>query len=391
MSIAFIPSPSNGVWHLGPIPIRAYALCIIAGVIVAVWVAERRYKAIGGRPGLILDVATWAVPFGLVGARLYHVLTDPELYFGAGRDWAGIFKIWDGGIGIPGAISLGAVGAWIACRRAGVRLGPVAGAAAPGVALAQAIGRWGNWFNQELYGRPSSLPWALKISPQHRAVGFENVATYQPTFLYESLWDIGVALLVIWAARRLLLTGDRTFALYVAAYGVGRFLTESLRIDFAHSFGGLRVNQWMAIVIFVGGVIYLYRTRHKIGPDVLDAPVPVTASASAGISASAGVSAETSDDSGPAAADVSAEASDGSDPETSGVSDPAASGVSAEASDGSDPAPAQASTVPDAGTHHSPAAADGGADPVTVRTGGSANGQNGVGKGDQEPGGPAGP
>src|SRR5260370_59491 len=135
---------------------------------------------------------------------------------------------------------------------------PVAGPAAPCIAVAQAIGRWGNWFNQDLYGRPSSLPWALEISPQHRMAGFENVATYQPTFLYESLWDVGIALLLIWAARRFLLTGDRIFALYVAAYGVGRFIIESLRIDFAHQIAGLRVNQWMAIVIFAAGVIYLY-------------------------------------------------------------------------------------------------------------------------------------
>jgi prolipoprotein diacylglyceryl transferase len=277
MSFAFIPSPSQGVWHLGVIPIRAYALCIIAGVIVAVWLGERRYHAIGGRPGMMLDVATWAVPFGLVGARLYHVVTDPELYFGPGRDWAGIFKIWDGGLGIPGAIALGAVGAYVACRRAGVRMGPVAGAAAPGIALAQALGRWGNWFNQELYGRPSTLPWALQIAPEHRMPGFENVATYQPTFLYESIWDIGVALLVIWAMRRFKMTGDRGFALYAAAYGVGRYITESLRIDYAHEFLGLRVNQWMAVLLVVGGIGYLYRTRHKTGPDVVTAPAPAAA------------------------------------------------------------------------------------------------------------------
>lgn len=281
MSFAFLPSPSQGVWHLGVIPIRAYALCIIAGVIVAVWVGERRYRAVGGRPGMMMDVATWAVPFGLVGARLYHVVTDPELYFGAGRDWAGIFKIWDGGLGIPGAIALGALGAWVACRRAGVRMGPVAGAAAPGIVIAQAMGRWGNWFNQELYGRPSTLPWALEISPQHRMPGFENVATYQPTFLYESIWDIAVAILVIWAMRRFRMTGDRGFALYAAAYAVGRFITESLRIDFAHHFLGLRLNQWMAIVIFAGGAGYLYRTRHKTGPDVIAAPAPAVAGAAA--------------------------------------------------------------------------------------------------------------
>ncbi len=282
MFIAFVPSPSKGVWHLGPVPIRAYALCIIVGVIVAVWVAERRYQAIGGRPGLILDVATWAVPFGLVGARIYHVITDYELYFGPGKDPWNMIKIWDGGIGIPGAIALGAVGALIACRRGGVKLAPVAGAAAPGIALAQAIGRWGNWFNQELYGRPSTLPWALEISPQHRIAGFEDIATYQPAFLYESVWDLCVALLLIWAARRFLLTGDRIFALYVAAYGVGRLMVESVRIDFAHHFFGLRVNQWMAIVIIAGGVIYLYRTRGKVGPDVLEQPAVVLESQAGG-------------------------------------------------------------------------------------------------------------
>ncbi len=291
MSFAYLPSPSQGVWHLGVIPIRAYALCIIAGVIVAVWVGERRYSAIGGRSGLMLDVATWAVPFGLVGARIYHVITDPELYFGGGHDWAGIFKIWDGGLGIPGAIALGALGAWIACRRAGVRMAPVAGAAAAGIVLAQAIGRWGNWFNQELYGRPSTLPWALQISPQHRMPGFENVVTYQPTFLYESIWDVGVALLIIWAMRRFRMTGDRGFALYVAAYGVGRFITESLRIDYAHHILGLRVNQWMAILIFLGGAAYLYWTRRKTGPDVIALPAKATAPAAETVPAAAGVPA----------------------------------------------------------------------------------------------------
>ena len=323
MSTAFIPSPSQGVWHLGPVPIRAYALCIIAGVIVAVWVAERRYQAIGGRPGLILDVATWAVPFGLVGARIYHVITDYELYFGAGKDPWNMFKIWDGGIGIPGAIALGAVGAWIACRRGGVKLSPVAGAAAPGIALAQAVGRWGNWFNQELYGRPSTLPWALEISPQHRVAGFENIATYQPAFLYESVWDLGVALLLIWAAGRFLLTGDRIFALYVAAYGVGRFVVESVRIDFAHHFFGLRINQWMAVVIIASGVIYLYRTRGKVGPDVIEQPVPAGAGGQVGTAAAparlatgagdpAGLTLTSDEDAGgrPGAADDSDQAAD---------------------------------------------------------------------------------
>jgi prolipoprotein diacylglyceryl transferase len=261
MSIAYIPSPSRGVWHLGPVPFRAYALCIVVGVIVAVWVANRRYVAAGGRRGLILDVATWAVPLGLIGARLYSVITDYELYFGRHQDWVAVFKVWDGGIGMPGAIALGLAGAWIACRRAGLPLGPVAGAAAPGIAIGQAIGRWGNWFNQELYGRPSSLPWALRISPAHRITGYESFATFQPAFLYESIWDLLVAAAVIWATRRFQLTGDRAFALYVAAYSAGMFATQAVRIDYSHHILGLRVNEWIAILAFVGAAWYLYRTR----------------------------------------------------------------------------------------------------------------------------------
>jgi prolipoprotein diacylglyceryl transferase len=274
MVVAFIPSPSRSSWQLGPIPVRAYALCFVAGILVAVWVANRRYLRIGGRPGIILDAATWAVPFGLVGARLYSVVTDYELYFGPGRDWTDIFRIWNGGIGIPGAIATGAVGAWLACRRAGVSLATVAGAAAPAIPAGQAIGRWGNWFNQELYGRPSTLPWAVEIDPAHRVPGYENYATFQPAFLYESLWDLVVAAAVIWAARRFLLTGDRLFAVYAGTYAVGRYGTESLRIDYAHRLLGLRVNQWLMIAVFAAAVAYLYLTRHQRGPDVIVSPAP---------------------------------------------------------------------------------------------------------------------
>ncbi|HEV2451568.1 MAG TPA: prolipoprotein diacylglyceryl transferase family protein [Streptosporangiaceae bacterium] len=279
MSIAYIPSPSRGVWHLGPLPVRAYVLCIVLGVAVAVAVASRRYRAIGGRPGVILDVATWAIPFGLAGARLDSVITGYGLYFGPHGDWISVFELWDGGLGIPGAIIAGAAGAWIACRRAGVRLSPVAGATAPAIAFGQAIGRWGNWFNQELYGRPSSLPWALEISPSHRLTGYESFVTFQPAFLYESIWDLLVGLAVIWATRRLLLTGDRAFALYVALYSVGMFATQSLRIDVAGHLAGLRVNEWIAILAFAGAAAYLYRTRHVRGPDVLAGPAPAAAPA----------------------------------------------------------------------------------------------------------------
>jgi prolipoprotein diacylglyceryl transferase len=269
--LAYIPSPSDGVWHLGFIPLRGYALMIILGVVVAVWLGERRWTARGGAPGTVVDVAVWAVPFGLVGGRLYHVITDYQLYFGSGRHPVDALKIWHGGLGIWGAISLGALGAYIGCRRRGISLRDFADAAAPGVALAQAVGRWGNWFNQELYGKPLDAPWAVKIDYDHRPKDslntvldqYRDVATYHPTFLYESLWCVGVAILVIWAEKRFRLNYGRTFALYVAAYTVGRAWIEWLRIDTAHEFLGLRLNDWTALVVFLGAVAYMYVYRGK--------------------------------------------------------------------------------------------------------------------------------
>ncbi|MFD9006049.1 prolipoprotein diacylglyceryl transferase [Streptomyces sp. NPDC059582] len=260
MDIAYIPSPSRGVLHLGPVPLRGYAFCIIIGVFVAVWLGNKRWIARGGRAGTVADIAVWAVPFGLVGGRLYHVITDYELYFSEGRDWVDAFKVWEGGLGIWGAIALGAVGAWIGCRRRGIPLPAYADAIAPGIALAQAIGRWGNWFNQELYGRSTDLPWALKItsSTDGRVPG-----TYHPTFLYESLWCVGVAVLVIWADRRFRLGHGRAFALYVAAYCVGRGWIEYMRVDDAHHILGLRLNDWTALVVFLLAVLYMVLSAKK--------------------------------------------------------------------------------------------------------------------------------
>ncbi|MEU6485186.1 prolipoprotein diacylglyceryl transferase [Streptomyces sp. NPDC046887] len=253
MDLAYIPSPSSGAVYLGPIPLRGYALCIIVGVFVAVWFGNRRWIARGGRAGTVADIAVWAVPFGLVGGRLYHVITDYQLYFSEGENWVDAFKIWEGGLGIWGAIALGAVGAWIGCRRRGIPLPAYADAIAPGIALAQAIGRWGNWFNQELYGKPTDLPWALKIS----AGANREAGLYHPTFLYESLWCVGVALLVVWADRRFKLGHGRAFALYVAAYCAGRGWIEYMRVDEAHHVLGLRLNVWTAIVVFLLAVAYI--------------------------------------------------------------------------------------------------------------------------------------
>ena len=253
-----IPSPSQGVWKLGPLPIRAYALLIILGIVVAVWVGSRRYVARGGSAGVIGDIAIWAVPFGIIGGRLYHVVTDWQLYFGPGGSGiVGALRIWDGGLGIWGAVSLGALGAWIGARRLGVALPPVADAIAPGIALAQAIGRWGNWFNQELFGAPTTLPWGLKIAPQYRPSGYEDFATFHPTFLYESLWMVGVAGVLVWADKRFRMGHGRVFALYVLLYCVGRGWIEYLRIDSANHILGLRLNLWTSLLVGIGALVYL--------------------------------------------------------------------------------------------------------------------------------------
>lgn len=267
--LAFIPSPSQGVWNLGPVPLRAYALLIIAGIVVAVWFGGKRYVARGGTPGTITDIAIWAVPFGIIGGRLYHVITDNQLYFGEnGKGLAAAFRIWDGGLGIWGAVAFGALGAWIGARRAGVALPPVADAIAPGIALAQAIGRWGNYFNQELFGKPTTVPWALEIDPAHRPAGYEQFATFQPTFLYESLWLLGMVLVLVWADKRFRMGHGRVFALYVLLYCVGRFWIEGLRIDDANEILGLRLNEWTSILVGLGALIYLIvSARLRPGPD----------------------------------------------------------------------------------------------------------------------------
>ena len=272
---ASIPSPSNAVWQLGPIPVRAYALCILAGILVGIWVGNRRWIARGGAPGVVGDIAVWAVPFGIVGARLYHVATDWEMYFGPGADPVDALKIWQGGLGVWGAIAMGALGGWIGAKRRGIPLPPLADALAPGIVLAQAIGRFGNWFNQELFGRPTDLPWGLEIDPEFRPDRYADVETFHPTFLYEALWCVAVALILVWADRRFRMGHGRVFALYVALYTLGRSYIETLRVDPAREVFGLRLNVWTSVVLFAGAVIYIVvSARMRPGREVLSQPPP---------------------------------------------------------------------------------------------------------------------
>jgi prolipoprotein diacylglyceryl transferase len=303
VNLASFPSPPQGVWHLGPIPIRAYALCIIVGIIVAIVWGEKRFQARGGQKGFITDLAVWAVPFGLVGGRLYHLATDWRTYFGPGGNPIAALYVWNGGLGIWGAIALGGVGAWIGARRRGIPLPAVADAIAPGIVLAQAIGRIGNYFNQELYGRVTDVPWALEIfnrvdpetgvaDPINGVAQGPATELVHPTFLYELLWNVGVALLVVWADRRFKLGHGRAFALYVAAYTAGRFWIELMRDDTATLVFGVRINVFVAALVFIGAVVYLIVAR-KRGPR--EDLVAIREEYEAGLSAAAGAAVEGGD------------------------------------------------------------------------------------------------
>ena len=261
---AFIPSPSVSIWQLGPFPLRAYALCILVGIFQAVWLGNRRFIARGGLDGQVTDIAMWAVPFGVVGGRLYHVMTDWEIYFSeGGKGFLGALRIWEGGLGIWGAIALGGVGAWIGAKRQGVAFAPFADSIAPGVAFAQAIGRFGNWFNQELFGRPTTLPWGLEIDTANRPTNFTQFETFHPTFLYEAIACTLIGLFLLRADKRYVMGHGRVFALYVAMYCAARGLIETIRIDDARLILGIRLNVFTALLIGAGALLYLVRSSEK--------------------------------------------------------------------------------------------------------------------------------
>ena len=266
--LANIPSPPQGVWHLGPIPIRAYALCIITGILVALWIGVRRYTARGGDADVVWDAAIVAIPAGIIGGRLYHVITDYDKYFGEGKNPWQAFNITAGGLGIWGAVALGTLAVWALMRYRNVPFAPLADALAPGVVLAQGIGRLGNWFNQELYGAETDVPWALDIYYRVDAAGNyapltghstgEVLASVHPTFLYELIWNVAVFCLLILADRYFRLGHGRVFWLYVAGYTFGRFFIELMRTDEATMILGQRVNSWVSALVFLVAVVAFF-------------------------------------------------------------------------------------------------------------------------------------
>ncbi len=279
-----IPSPPQGEWDIPlggtgvVIPIRAYALCILTGIVVAWWISSRRWQARGGRPETLETAILFAVPAGIVGARLYHVITDHQLYFGPGRNPVEALYIWQGGLGIWGAVAAGALAVWLVCRSRGASFAAMADALAPGVAVAQGIGRLGNWFNQELFGRPTTLPWGLAIDPEHRPAGYETYETFHPTFLYEMIWVFLVAGILVLADRRFRLGHGQVFAAYITLYTFGRFWVEGLRIDTANHIGGWRINEYVSLVVFLGGltafVLLRRRWQDREPADLVDPRTP---------------------------------------------------------------------------------------------------------------------
>lgn len=266
--LASIPSPSEDVIRIGPVPLHMYGLMIAIGVIVAAKVTEVRWVKRGHDAKGFGDLVVWLVIGGVVGARLYHVVTDYQLFE---DDPLRVFRIWEGGLAIWGAVLGGALVAVVLTRKRHMDLGDLVDCAAPALAFAQAIGRWGNWFNQELFGRPTTLPWGLEIDPVHRPAGYERYATFHPTFLYESLWCAALGFTLLWVDKRFQLAKGQLFALYCAGYTMFRFVMELMRSDEAHEIGPLRVNGWVSIVVFVTAVtaFVVLGRRQRAHEDVL--------------------------------------------------------------------------------------------------------------------------
>ena len=267
MTLAYIPSPTISQFSIGPVTIHIYALCILMGIVLAVWITTTRWKKLGGNFDQVLDITLVSVPAGIIGARLYHIITTPERFFGPDGDWAEMFRIWNGGLGIWGGVLFGALAAWAWCRHKHYPMALLADAIAPGLLGAQAVGRLGNWFNQELYGAPTTLPWGLKLNMEGTAIGHSEQCydgatcpsgtLFHPTFLYEMIWNlIGAAIIVYIGSKAMKkLKAGSLFAVYIMWYTLGRTWIESLRIDYAHEFLGVRINVWVSMAVFVLGAV----------------------------------------------------------------------------------------------------------------------------------------
>ena len=260
----FIPTPTNSKLELGFLTLHYYAIAILIGIVVAILITRARYQDRGGNPNEINDLATILIPVGIIGGRIYHVITSPDNYFGKNGHPIDGFKVWQGGLGIWGAVALGALVAFLKFRKGNFSqpFAVFADAIAPALLVAQGIGRFGNWFNAELFGKPTTLPWGLEIPVMRRPIGFENFSTFHPTFLYEALWCFAGALVLSKAKSMKKLAAGQVFLAYIFLYSLGRIWIESLRIDSAHQFIGLRLNIWVsAVAILLSAGVFLRNSR----------------------------------------------------------------------------------------------------------------------------------
>jgi len=284
----YIPSPPINSFHIGPLDVHFYALGYIIGITAAILITRRRWRAVGGDPDVVNDIALWVVPAGIIGGRIYFDITTPA---DIPHEWYGVFAVWTGGLGIWGGVALASlVGAW-RLRRLGITVGPFANAVAPALLVAQAIGRLGNYFNKELFGKPTTLPWGLEIPYYYRVQGGIpaqdlHFTTFHPTFLYELIWDLALAAFLVWLGHHAKIKPWSLFALYVAGYSAFRIFEESVRIDSSVYFFGLRLNMYIAIIGTVGGLVWFLIAQRRpdrpvvIRPAKADSPAQPDAEAS---------------------------------------------------------------------------------------------------------------
>jgi prolipoprotein diacylglyceryl transferase len=258
----YIPSPSDSGFHVGPAFIHVYGLMYVVGITLAILITRRRWQAKGGDPALVADVATWAVPAGIIGARIYFDITTPA---DIPPHWWGVFAVWSGGLGVWGGIAAGAAAGVWRVRRAGADVRVFMDAVAPALLVAQGVGRIGNYFNQELFGKPTQLPWGLEISLAHRPAGYTAFSTFQPTFLYELIFDLALAAALVWLGHHRSIRPPGLFALYVTGYSAFRIFEESLRIDSSEHFLGLRLNTYIATVLAITGIVWFIVSQRRKG------------------------------------------------------------------------------------------------------------------------------